>query len=62
MVKELPLFESGSITMSIPLLSEQTLYTKFGDFIAIPFEWATGGLVVILIVFGTIKRKKSNES
>ena len=35
-IEERPLFQSASITKVIPLLKEQTIYTKLGDFIAIP--------------------------
>lgn len=51
---------STSLTGSIPLLTEQTMYTKLGDFIAIPCEWASGGLVVVYIILWIgrkVKRK-----
>jgi apolipoprotein N-acyltransferase len=49
---------SASITQTIPLLSEQTVYTRLGDFIAIPCEWASGGMIIVLIALRIIKRKK----
>ncbi|HET9136127.1 MAG TPA: apolipoprotein N-acyltransferase [Candidatus Kapabacteria bacterium] len=60
-VTERPLFESASITTAIPLLDEQTLYTKLGDFIAVPFEWATGGLIILLFI-GRFKKKKEADA
>ena len=35
-VKQLPLFVSGSITERVPLIERKTLYTAWGDYIAIP--------------------------
>jgi apolipoprotein N-acyltransferase len=61
-VTERPLFESTSITTAVPLLDEQTLYTKLGDFIAVPFEWATGGLIIFLFIGTFMKRKKADAS
>ncbi|MEP7235603.1 MAG: apolipoprotein N-acyltransferase [Ignavibacteriota bacterium] len=57
--QEKPLFESASITARIPLLSEITLYTKLGDYIAMPCEWATIGMVIFFLI-GWIGRKFRN--
>ncbi|MDP4218905.1 MAG: apolipoprotein N-acyltransferase [Bacteroidota bacterium] len=56
-VEERPLFESASITRKIPLLREETLYTRLGDFIALPCEWASGGMT-LMFIFLRLKRKK----
>lgn len=50
-IKQLPLFVSGSITERIPLLERQTLYTRLGDFIAVPAMLYA--LVLFLYVFVT---------
>ncbi|MFI5263396.1 MAG: apolipoprotein N-acyltransferase, partial [Candidatus Kapaibacterium sp.] len=60
-VEERPLFENASITMNIPLLSEQTLYTKLGDFIAVPCEWVSGGMIVIFVVLMLMKKNRGKE-
>lgn len=57
-LEERPLFESASITKNIPLLSERTLYTTLGDFIAIPCMWVSGGMIAVFIVLRFVKRKK----
>ena len=57
-VKESPLFESASITTTVPLLDEQTVYTKLGDFIAVPFEWITGGMILFLIGLRFMRKKE----
>jgi apolipoprotein N-acyltransferase len=57
-LEEKPLFESASITRNIPLLREQTLYTKLGDFIAIPCEWMSGGMIVLFVILHFTKKKK----
>lgn len=57
-LEERPLFESASITRNIPLLKEQTLYTKLGDFIAIPCEWVGGGMMILFVILRFTKRKK----
>jgi apolipoprotein N-acyltransferase len=62
MLEERPLFESASITKTIPLLDEETLYTKLGDFIAIPCEWGLFGMIIFLIIIRLTKRNKLRES
>src|SRR5207302_8447377 len=47
MVEQTKFLASGSITKTIPLYDEQTFYTRTGDFIARPCEWASGGMVVV---------------
>ena len=56
-VEQTEFLTSSSITKSIPLLNEQTLYTKLGDFIAIPCEWVSGGMIVVLIFLRFMKKK-----
>ncbi len=57
-IEERPLFESASITRNIPLLREQTLYTKLGDFIAIPCEWVSGGMMIFFMIYMFFKKSK----
>lgn len=61
-VAETELFTSSSITKQIPLESEKTFYTKAGDFIAIPFYWATVGTVIFFVITGFRRRKKRDVS
>jgi apolipoprotein N-acyltransferase len=49
-LKETDLFVRASITDDIPLLSEQTIYTRFGDWLAIPCMWITGGFALFSVV------------
>ncbi len=49
-LEQTKLFVSTSIAAAIPLFSEETLYTRLGDFIAIPCEWITGIVVAALFV------------
>ena len=60
-LEEKPLFESASITRNIPLLTEKTLYTKLGDFIAIPCEWISGGMIVIFFYIAIARSLRSKE-
>jgi apolipoprotein N-acyltransferase len=48
--KETDLFVRASIADNIPLLNEQTFYTRFGDWLAIPCMWLTGGFALFSIV------------
>lgn len=57
-VEERPLFQSASITTAIPLLKEQTIYTKLGDFIAIPCMWVSGGMIILFVIFHFTKKTK----
>ena len=61
-VAETELFTSASITKQIPLKSEKTFYTKAGDFIAIPFYWATVAAVIFFVITGFRRRKKRDVS
>jgi len=58
-IDEKPLFESTSITARVPLLSEQTLYTKHGDYIAIPCEWVSGAMLLFFLVTWILRKSKS---
>jgi apolipoprotein N-acyltransferase len=49
--------KSASLTARIPLLDEQTIYTKLGDFIAIPCEWICGGLILLFGVMKVMKKR-----
>lgn len=49
-IQETGLFVRASITQNFPLLNRQTLYTRLGDWIAIPCMWITGGFALFSIV------------
>jgi apolipoprotein N-acyltransferase len=49
-LKATELFERASITQNFPLLNRQTFYTRFGDWLAIPCMWITGGFALFSVV------------
>jgi apolipoprotein N-acyltransferase len=61
-IRQLLLFESGSITERVPLIERKTLYTRLGDFIAIPAMLYA--LVIFIYVFVTwlVTRRSKNIS
>lgn len=50
-LQETDLFVRASITQNFPLLNRQTFYTRFGDWLAIPCMWITGGFALFSIVW-----------
>ena len=63
-VKSLPLFVSGSITARVPLLERETLYVRWGDYIAIP-AMIYGIIVLVWGIGYRVKmrqQRRSNQS
>ncbi|MEI8134809.1 MAG: apolipoprotein N-acyltransferase [bacterium] len=57
-IRETNCMESASVTQSVPLLSERTIYARLGDFIAIPCEWGSCVLLLGLVAMRIVQRKK----
>ncbi len=49
-LQETDLFVRASISQNFPLLNRQTFYTRFGDWLAIPCMWITGGFALFSVV------------
>jgi apolipoprotein N-acyltransferase len=60
-VAQSPLFEQTSLTQRVPLLDEKTIYTSYGDFIAIPACWLTAALALYYFVTWIIERRKQKR-
>ncbi|HEY3876556.1 MAG TPA: apolipoprotein N-acyltransferase [Candidatus Kapabacteria bacterium] len=55
-VSQLPLFVSGSITSRVPLIEKETVYTAYGDYIALPSAiWS--GIVLIFAIAMRVRRR-----
>ena len=61
-IEETAVFKSASIIKNIPLITTQTLYTQYGDVIALPSFWFTAILIVVLITMRLLSKKKKHDA
>ncbi len=61
-VNETEVFKSASIIKEIPLITSQTLYTQYGDVIALPSFWCTAICIVVLVLMRLLSTKKKNDA
>ena len=57
-----PVFAQTSLTYTVPLNDNKTIYTEFGDFIAIPCMWGSGALALFFFVTWLITRTKEKRA
>jgi len=57
-VLQTPVFAQTSLTYTVPLNDTKTIYTQYGDFIAIPCMWGSGVFSLYIFVTWVIKRRK----
>ncbi len=56
-LQELPQYTQSATNLRLPLIEEQTIYTRFGDWII----YATLGYFVILLLIGVIKKQANKK-
>jgi len=49
-------FTESYLNVTVPLVNKTTIYTKYGDYLAIVFTFAAAALLLFILVWGTIKK------